>query len=129
MTPQKRGLIPDPERARILAAMRARDDAETELRAAVVAGLLAGGSVREMATLTGMSTNTIQRWGREGGWPSAQQKAARAAVRVENEEWNARLEAATRALEHVESGGENMPEDIPAGIDPADRDPPKFPLT
>ncbi|WP_209447033.1 hypothetical protein [Rhodococcus gordoniae] len=65
MTPQKRGLIPDPERARILAAMRALDDAEVELRAAVVSGLLAGGSVREMSMLTGMSTNTIQRWSRE----------------------------------------------------------------
>lgn len=103
MTPQKRGVIPDPERARILAAMRARDDAEAELRAAVVAGLLAGGSVREMAALTGMSTNTIQRWGREGGWPSAAQKAARAAVRAENDEWNARLDAAKRALEHLDA--------------------------
>ncbi|SUE16617.1 Uncharacterised protein [Rhodococcus gordoniae] len=65
VTPQKRGLIPDPERARILAAMRALDDAEVELRAAVVSGLLAGGSVREMSMLTGMSTNTIQRWSRE----------------------------------------------------------------
>ncbi|MGU3587489.1 hypothetical protein ACLBYD_30675 [Rhodococcus sp. C26F] len=102
MTPQKRGLIPDPERARILAAMRARDDAETELRAAVVAGLLAGGSVREMADLTGMSTNTIQRWGREGGWPSPAQKAARAAKRAEVEDWDARIEAATRALEHLD---------------------------
>ncbi|APE11563.1 hypothetical protein BO226_22100 [Rhodococcus sp. 2G] len=108
MTPQKRGLIPDPERARILTAMRARDDAEVELRAAVVAGLLAGGSVREMADLTGMSTNTIQRWGREGGWPSPAQKAARAAKRAEVEDWDARIDAATRALEH---------------LDPTDRDP------
>lgn len=55
-------MIPDPERVRILAAMRAREDAVAELRAAVVAGLLAGGSVRQVAALTGMSTNTIQRW-------------------------------------------------------------------
>lgn len=30
--------------------------------AAVVAGLLAGGSVRQLAEVTGMATNTIQRW-------------------------------------------------------------------
>ncbi|NKR61714.1 hypothetical protein GS907_24610 [Rhodococcus hoagii] len=102
MTPQKRGLIPDPERARIVAALAAREAAEAELRAAVVAGLLAGGSVREVAALTGMSTNTIQRWGREGGWPSAEQKAERSAKRAENDAWQARLDAANRMLRLVD---------------------------
>ena len=72
MTAQRRGLIPDAERERIVAALESRGAAEVELRAAVVAGLLAGGSVREVAGVTGMSTNTIQRWGHEGGWPSTE---------------------------------------------------------
>ena len=101
MTPQKRGVIPDAQRARILKAMTARDSAEVELRAAVVAGLLAGGSVREMADLTGMSTNTIQRWGREGGWPSAEQKADRAARQATTDAFQARLDAANAALKYA----------------------------
>ena len=102
MTPQRRGVIPDAERKRILAAMVAAKDADTELRAAVAAGLLAGGSVREMADLTGMSTNTIQRWGRDGGWPSAEQKAARATRNAEVDEWQASLDAANAVLAYVE---------------------------
>ena len=109
MTPQKRGVIPDAERARILAAMTAAKDADTELRAAVVAGLLAGGSVREMADLTGMSTNTIQRWGREGGWPSTEQKAERAARQATTDAFQARLDAANAALRYagLEDEGNN----------------------
>ena len=102
MTPQKRGVIPDAERKRILTAMTARDSAEVELRAAVVAGLLAGGSVREMADLTGMSTNTIQRWGREGGWPSTKQKAERAKRQEATDAFQARLDAANRMLAYTE---------------------------
>ncbi|WP_186328981.1 hypothetical protein [Prescottella equi] len=86
MPTQKRGLIPDPERARILAALAARNAAEAELRAAVVANLLAGGSIREMAALTGMSTSTIQKWGRESSWPSTNQKSEWAAKRAEKAE-------------------------------------------
>ncbi len=109
MTPQKRGLIPDPERARILDAMRARDAADTELRAAVVAGLLAGGSIREMAALTGMSTSTIQRWGREGGWPSDEQKTQWAAKHAEVDEWQARLDAANRMLGLLDTDEQSQP--------------------
>ena len=81
--------------------MSAAKDADTELRAAVVAGLLAGGSVREMADLTGMSTNTVQRWGREGGWPSTEQKADRAARREATDVFQARLDAANAALKYA----------------------------
>ncbi|MGH3804085.1 MAG: hypothetical protein ACRDTD_28915, partial [Pseudonocardiaceae bacterium] len=70
VTAQRRGVIPEAESSRILAALKSRAAAEVELRAAVVAGLRAGGSVREMAEVTGMSTNTIQRWGHDGRWPS-----------------------------------------------------------
>ena len=101
MTPQKRGVVPDQERRRVLEAMAARDSAETELRAAVVAGLLAGGSIREMAALTEMSTSTIQKWGREGGWPSAEQKAERATKHEEIDEYQVRLDAAYAALKYA----------------------------
>ncbi|AHZ95506.1 HTH DNA binding protein [Mycobacterium phage Zapner] len=36
-----------------------------KIRRAVVAAKAAGGSVREIAVLTGKSTNTIQRWLKE----------------------------------------------------------------
>lgn len=99
-------MIPDPERKRILTAMAAAKDADTELKAAVVAGLLAGGSVREMADLTGMSTNTIQRWGRDGGWPSKEQQAARATRHAEVDEWQASLDAANAMIAYVEPSQE-----------------------
>lgn len=94
-------MIPDLERARVLAAMSAAKDADAELRAAVVAGLLAGGSIREMAALTGMSTATIQKWGRDGGWPSEEQKAERASRREAVDEYQVRLDAAHAALKYA----------------------------
>lgn len=36
-----------------------------------------------------MSTNTVQRWGNEGGWPSAEQKAERQATVERNAAWRA----------------------------------------
>ena len=57
-----RGLVPDPERVRLLAAVKGVEDADTELRAAVIAAHRAGGSVREIAKLIDRSTNTIWRW-------------------------------------------------------------------
>lgn len=58
----RRGITPEPQRSELLAAAEADDDAEAGLRRAVQAAHLAGGSVREIATLIGRSTNTIQRW-------------------------------------------------------------------
>lgn len=64
----RRGVIPEPERARLLAANEAEKDANHELHAAVRAAYDAGGSIREIAeALGGRSTNTIQRWLREEG--------------------------------------------------------------
>lgn len=58
----KRGVIPEPERARLLAADQGERDATAELHAAVRAAYDAGGSIREIAEALDRSTNTIQRW-------------------------------------------------------------------
>jgi transposase len=62
--PQKRGLINDADQARILTALRERDEWEAALRESVVAAARHGASVRELAAFTGLSTNTISRWKR-----------------------------------------------------------------
>ena len=65
MTPQKRGLVQSSDQARILAALQGKEAAHRELHDSVVAALEHGGSVREVAELSGLSTNTISRWKRE----------------------------------------------------------------
>lgn len=62
VAPQKRGTLTDAEQARIRAALDAHDATYAELKAAVQAASKRGASVRELATFTGMSTNTISRW-------------------------------------------------------------------
>jgi transposase len=62
--PQKRGLINDADQARILTALRERDEWEAALRESVVTAARHGASVRELAAFTGLSTNTISRWKR-----------------------------------------------------------------
>lgn len=64
VTPQHRGIISDDDQARIRAALEGRDAAEQELRAAVLAAVKRGASVRELGAFTGLSTNTISRWKR-----------------------------------------------------------------
>ncbi|ATN88643.1 helix-turn-helix DNA binding protein [Mycobacterium phage Demsculpinboyz] len=67
------GTVPEPNRSRLIASAkltaRALKNAEVEvaaLRREVLDAAAAGGSVREIAVLTGKSTNTIQRWLKEG---------------------------------------------------------------
>lgn len=62
MTPQPRGVVPPATARRLKRAAESKRAADLELRAAVVAALRAGGSVREVAVLTQLSTNTVQRW-------------------------------------------------------------------
>lgn len=57
-----RGVTPAPERRRLQTATRKHETSRTELIAAVKAAKNAGGSIRDIAELTGRSTNTIQRW-------------------------------------------------------------------
>ncbi|QBI97380.1 hypothetical protein SEA_FANCYPANTS_42 [Mycobacterium phage Fancypants] len=63
------GVVPEPERSNLLEALkeaeRHREWADQIVRLAVRAAAAAGGSVREIAVLTGKSTNTIQRWLKE----------------------------------------------------------------
>lgn len=61
-----RGLTPEPQRSELLAAAAAVNGTDQELREAVRSAHMAGGSVREIAALIDRSTNTIQRWLREG---------------------------------------------------------------
>ncbi|MCM0622898.1 hypothetical protein [Nocardioides bruguierae] len=74
-----RGVVTDEDAERVLAAKQARDEAETALRAAVVVALMHGASHRELSKVSGLSTNTIQRWAREAGWPPPEARAERAA--------------------------------------------------
>lgn len=62
VSPQKRGLVPAADQARIVDALQRTDAAQAELRAAVLAAIDHGGSVREIAQVSGLSTNTVSRW-------------------------------------------------------------------
>lgn len=88
--PQPRGIIPPTQARRLADATRAREQADEEFRTAVVAALKAGGSIREVAELSGLSTRTVQDWGHAGGWPTKAQKAAREEARVRRAEQLAR---------------------------------------
>ena len=99
VTPQHKGIVSEQAAARLRAAMQGRDDAEAELHAAVADALKAGGSVREVMRLTGMSSETVQRWGRDGGWPTAEQKRAREETRARNAAYRAAIEQAQQQLD------------------------------
>lgn len=58
----KRGVTPPIERRRLLTLMRKAEKGRDEFIQAVRDAHTAGGSVRDIAELTGRSTNTIQRW-------------------------------------------------------------------
>lgn len=102
MTPQRKGTVPDDLAKILIAARDDRDRAEVTYRTAVVDALKAGGSVREVARLTGLSVNTVERWGRAGGWPTAAQKQAWNAARQVNRELQARSDAAREQLKRTE---------------------------
>lgn len=75
MAPQTRGIVPEPDVQRIKAALVLRDEAQQQVELAVADALKAGGSVREVAASTGVSTTTVQRYGRRHGWPTSEQQA------------------------------------------------------
>lgn len=82
--------------------MASVEAAEEELREAVAHALRSGGSVRQVHELTGFSTRTIQDWGHERGWPTKEQRDAKARVRARTDEFQAQLDAAERLLKHVD---------------------------
>jgi DNA-binding MurR/RpiR family transcriptional regulator len=59
---QPRGWVSDADKARLRAALDAREASEKELRAAVLDATAHGASVRELAAFTGLSPATINRW-------------------------------------------------------------------
>lgn len=82
VSPHPKGAIPDREAQRLAEARaqreatRSADEAAVaQLRAAVLAALLAGGSIREVAETAGISRSTCETWGHADGWPSTEQKA------------------------------------------------------
>lgn len=61
----RHGVTPEPQRSQLIKAVEVKADGDARVRAAVLAANEAGGSVRDIAELTGYSTNTIQRWLKE----------------------------------------------------------------
>ncbi|WP_457948334.1 hypothetical protein ACTAQI_20405 [Pseudarthrobacter sp. alpha12b] len=104
MTPQTRGIVPEPDVQCIKAALVLREEAQHQLEIAVADALKAGGSVREVAASSGISTTTVQKYGRSHGWPTSQQRAGWEADRARQDEFTARIEAATAVLAHLGEG-------------------------
>lgn len=106
MTPQPRGVIPEEHEQALRDALTARDRAEEQLHTAVADALKAGGSVRQVALFTGLSTNTVQRWGREGGWPTDAQRKAWAEAKAPLDEFEARLRVSDAMVRRVDPSDE-----------------------
>ena len=85
----------------MLRAQQGAAEAEDEFRTTVADALKAGGSVREVARVTGLSTNTVQRWGRERGWPTEAQRAGWSDEKASVDEFQSRIDAATAVLRQV----------------------------
>lgn len=77
VSPQRRGVISDEDRAAITAAKAARDEADEAYREAVAQALRNGASVREVERFTGLAMQTISDWGHARGWPTSEQKGRR----------------------------------------------------
>lgn len=65
MARNRGSLTPDQQR-RLAQSAEKRENAEADYRAEVLAVMAEGGSFAEVAKVTGLSTNTLQRWKREG---------------------------------------------------------------
>ena len=102
MTPQIKGTVPEPEGQRILDALALRAEAQKQVELAVAGALKAGGSVREVSSLSGLSGTTVQKYGRAHGWPTQEQREGWEAAKASQDEWAARLAAATAVLAHME---------------------------
>lgn len=94
MTPQRVGVIPAPLLARLRETQATYHREHEAYRQAVAEALKAGGSVREVARVTGLSTSTVQAWGRARGWPTPQQQEAWGENRGVRDEWDAKMAAA-----------------------------------
>ncbi|BAS10571.1 hypothetical protein AHiyo4_39930 [Arthrobacter sp. Hiyo4] len=108
--PQTRGIVPEPDVQRIKAALVLRDAAQQQVELAVADALKAGGSVREVAASTGIATSTVQKYGRAHGWPTSEQRAGWAAERERQDEFTARIEAASAILAHLGVNEDGQPD-------------------
>jgi DNA-binding NarL/FixJ family response regulator len=70
MSPRKKHSVPELQAQRIVDALAARTEAQLQVEQAVFNALNAGGSVREVAALSGLSGTTVQKYGRTRGWPA-----------------------------------------------------------
>jgi uncharacterized protein YjcR len=78
--------------ARIRAAVNSVRKAQEKLEKAVALALQNGASVRAVAEL-GVSPNTVQKYGRAHGWPTAENRERFYASRYDREEREGRGEA------------------------------------
>jgi hypothetical protein len=100
LSPQRRGLIPEPQLSALLVAQHSATDADEAYQLAVADALKAGGSVREVGQVTGLSTSTVQKWGHAHGWPTSGQRKTWADEQAPRDEWAARM-AAAKALDDL----------------------------
>ncbi|GAB3776847.1 uncharacterized protein YjcR [Nocardioides ginsengisegetis] len=98
MTPQHKGVVPPDHAARLIALRDQADTAAAAFKDAVADALKAGGSVREVAKVTGLSTRTVREWGTARGWPTQEQKTVNTERRRRNAEWRDGIEAGMKEL-------------------------------
>ena len=107
MGPQKRGEVPDEHAERLRQVRGLVAAAYAERDAAIVAALKAGGSIREVCKLVGLTTQVVSTIGHRGGWPTAVQQAEWDEAKRPAREWN---EALRRAEETLRKGTGNLGE-------------------
>ncbi len=98
MSPQRRGLIPEPQLSALKAAQKSAADAAEQYQLAVADALKAGGSIRVVHDVTRLSTSTAQKWGHAHGWPTPAQRKQWADEQAPRDEWAAQLRAARAVL-------------------------------
>lgn len=67
--------ITDKDAADIVEAIDAREAAQERVEKTVARALLHGASIRAVSDATGLSGNTIMKYGRAHGWPTKENKA------------------------------------------------------
>lgn len=90
--PQQRGIPPREAAERVIGAQAALKAAKLERDAALASALNAGGSVREVAAIAGMSERQVQNIGHANGWPSESIKRRRAQEAADRQRWHDAVE-------------------------------------
>lgn len=87
--PQRKGLVPEELAARITAAQAGLEAAKEERDEAIAAALRAGGSLRQVSAIAGMSQSQVQIIGHARGWPTPAMKKAREQQAEDRARWDA----------------------------------------